>query len=288
MFRNFSKIFYYLVKIVDKLIFFLTRRSIISNFKDFINNDSYKSINIEKKEIKFFIPNTVTEWRVDTLLSKEPETIKWIDEFDGEKKVFWDIGANIGIYSIYATVKHQNIEVVSFEPSFSNLRTLSRNISINNLEDRITIFQLPLSNTDNKFQNMEESEFIEGWSMNSFGTSFNFEGKDFKSKNKYKIYGCSINKILKDGILKKPNFLKIDVDGIEHLILEGAHDYLADTELQSILVEINENFKDQFEGVLSILKKSNFKFIEKKQGKELALSKKFNKTFNYFFKKVKL
>ena len=286
MFRNFSKIFYYLVKIIDKLIFFLSRRSIISNFKDFINNDSYKSINIEKKEIKFFIPNTVTEWRVDTLLSKEPETIKWIDEFGGEKKIFWDIGANIGIYSIYAVVKHQNIDVVSFEPSFSNLRTLSRNISINNLEDRITIFQLPLSNTDNKFQMMEESEFIEGWSMNSFGTSLNFEGKDFKSKNKYKIYGSSINKILKDGILKKPNFLKIDVDGIEHLILEGAHDYLADKELTNILVEINENFKNQFEGVLSILKKSNFKFIEKKQGKELARSKEFNKTFNYFFKKV--
>ena len=286
MFRNFSKIIYYLVKIIDKLIFFLSRKSIISNFKDFINNDSYKSINIEKKEIKFFIPNTVTEWRVDTLLSKEPETIKWIDEFDGEKKIFWDIGANVGIYSIYAVIKHQNIEVVSFEPSFSNLRTLSRNISINNLEDQITIFPLPLSNTDNKFQMMEESEFIEGWSMNSFGTGLNFEGKDFKSKNKYKIYGCSINKILNDRILKKPNFLKIDVDGIEHLILEGAHDYLADKELKSILVEINENFKDQFEGVLNILKKSNFKFIEKKQGKELAGSKEFNKTFNYFFKKV--
>ena len=286
MFRNFSKIIYYLVKIIDKLIFFLSRKSIISNFKDFINNDSYKSINIEKKEIKFFIPNTVTEWRVDTLLSKEPETIKWIDEFDGEKKIFWDIGANVGIYSIYAVVKHQNIEVVSFEPSFSNLRTLSRNISINNLEDQITIFPLPLSNTDNKFQMMEESEFIEGWSMNSFGTGLNFEGKDFKSKNKYKIYGCSINKILNDRILKKPNFLKIDVDGIEHLILEGAQDYLADKELKSILVEINENFKDQFEGVLNILKKSNFKFIEKKQGKELARSKEFNKTFNYFFKKV--
>ena len=286
MFRNFSKIFYYLVKIIDKLIFFLRRKSIISNFKDFINNDSYKSINIEKKEIKFFIPNTVTEWRVDTLLSKEPETIKWIDEFDGEKKIFWDIGANVGIYSIYAAVKHQNIEVVSFEPSFSNLRTLSRNISINNLEDQITIFPLPLSNSDNKFQMMEESEFIEGWSMNSFGTGLDFEGKDFKSKNKYKIYGCSINKILNDRILKKPNFLKIDVDGIEHLILEGAHDYLADKELKSILVEINENFKDQFEGVLNILKKSNFKFIEKKQGKELARSKEFNKTFNYFFKKV--
>ena len=56
---------------------------------------------------------------------------------------------------------------------------------------------------------MEESEFIEGWSMNSFGTGLDFEGKDFKSKNKYKIYGCSINKILNDRILKNQIFLRL-------------------------------------------------------------------------------
>ena len=40
---------------------------------------------------------------------------------------------NIGLYSIYAALRHKNIEVISFEPSTNNLRILSRNISINNL-----------------------------------------------------------------------------------------------------------------------------------------------------------
>ena len=53
--------------------------------------------------------------------------------------IFWDIGANIGIYSIYAALKHQHIQVVSFEPSTSNLRILSRNISINNLDEKILL-----------------------------------------------------------------------------------------------------------------------------------------------------
>ena len=50
----------------------------------------------------------------------------------------------MGFYSIYAAKIHKNIDVVSFEPSSSNLRILSRNISINNLEDKIGINTLPL------------------------------------------------------------------------------------------------------------------------------------------------
>ena len=45
---------------------------------------------------------------------------------------------------------------------------------------------------------MEESEFIEGWSMNSFGTGLDFEEKDFKSKNKYKVMDVVLIKILND------------------------------------------------------------------------------------------
>ena len=52
----------------------------------------------------------------------------------------------------------KNIEVISFEPSTSNLRILSRNISINNLENKIKIFQLPLGFYKNKFLDfMKES-----------------------------------------------------------------------------------------------------------------------------------
>ena len=64
------------------------------------------------------------------------------------KNNFWDIGANLFLPSIYAAKIHKNIDVVSFEPSSSNLRILSRNISINNLEDKIEINTLPLGTKD--------------------------------------------------------------------------------------------------------------------------------------------
>ena len=124
-------------------------------------------------------------FRADTLFSKEPETLEWIDNFiEKENLIFWDIGANIGLYSIYNALKNNNSRTISFEPSTSNLRVLSRNISINNLEKNIQIVPIPLTNKENKFLMMKEGQFTEGGALNSFGESWNFEGKTFKSEMK--------------------------------------------------------------------------------------------------------
>ena len=143
MVRTFSYIIYKILRFLNILFFKITNRSFLIWFTEFIEKDSYKNLNILGKNIRFFAPNYITNRLVDEFFTKEPETIEWIDSFkeDEDKIIFWDIGANIGIYSIYAALKYQNIEVISFEPSTSNLRILSRNISINKLEDKIKINQ---------------------------------------------------------------------------------------------------------------------------------------------------
>ena len=117
--------------------------------------------------------------RVQTLYTKEPETLKWMDNFkvDSEKSIFWDIGSNIGLYSIYATCIHENLNVVSFEPSTSNTRILSRNISINKLSDKIRIFQLPLCDKADVISNFNETQFTEGWSHSTFDNEIDYRGK---------------------------------------------------------------------------------------------------------------
>ena len=108
-------------------------------------------------------PNKLIEWRVNSLYTKEIETLEWIESFGGTKNIiFWDIGANIGLYSLYNAAINENSITISFEPSTSNLRVLSRNIAINKLEDRIKIFSQPLGNQANTFAKMRESDFIEG------------------------------------------------------------------------------------------------------------------------------
>ncbi len=283
-----AKIIYKIIWGFDYIFKKITKRSFLIWFKDFIEETSYKTIKINGKDITFFTPNYISSWLISEFYSKEPETIEWIDNFDAnEKCIFWDIGSNIGIFSIYAALKHKNAQVISFEPSTSNLRILTRNISINNLENKIKVNQFPLSNVENKHLIFYESKFMEGLGVHSFGEPKNFEGLKFNPENKYSIFGTNINYLIKNEILEIPNYIKIDVDGIEHLILEGAQNYLKDQKIKSVAIELNENYKQQFEKVLKIMDINNFKISGKKRAENLDAykDKKLEKVYNYFFEK---
>ena len=126
---------------------------------------------------------------------------------------------------------------------------------------------------------MNESQFVEGGALNSFGETFDFSGKNFQPKMNYKILGTTINYLLETNILDVPNYIKIDVDGIEHLILDGANKYLSNKKIKSLSIEINENFSKQYNNVLHIMNKNGFEVIQKKHNPELS----HKTTFNYLF-----
>ena len=285
MMKKLSFIFFTLLSFLDKIIIFLTKKSFLIRLNDFIQERSYKSIKVLNRKIKFFTPNQIVDWRVDTFFSKEPETLEWIDNFEKDKKlIFWDIGANIGLYSIYNSIKNDNSLTFAFEPSSSNLRTLTRNVYINNLQKKIMIIPIPLTNKENIFQEMREGKFIEGGALNTFGEKYNFEGKEFEPKMKYFLLGTTINFLLNNSILEIPDYVKIDVDGIEHLIIEGGNKFLDNKKIKSFSIEINENFKEQAEKVIKLMKINNFDILHKKQNNEMSnIKSKFNNTFNYIF-----
>ena len=121
MIKKISYIFFSILVFLDKIFSLLFKRSILVWFYDFIQERSYKSIEILNKEIKFFVPNQLLNYRVNTYFTKEPETLEWINSF--EKKddlIFWDIGANIGLYSIYNSLKNPKSTSIAFEASSSN------------------------------------------------------------------------------------------------------------------------------------------------------------------------
>lgn len=289
MVKKLSYLIYKILKIFDVFFEKITRRSFLIWFSEFIEKDSYKKIKILEKDIKFFTPNYITNFLIDEFYTKEPETLEWINSFkkNENKIIYWDIGANIGLYSIYAALKHEDIEVVSFEPSTSNLRVLSRNISINKLEEKIKINQFPLSNVENKYLTFKEDKFMEGVALHSWGENYNFEGKPFNTKNNYKIYGTTINYLLDNNILEIPNYIKIDVDGIEHLILQGGSKYLKKPKIKSLSIELNENFTQQLESVLKIMKENNFNLKQKKRAESFGYYKdaKLMKIYNYVFER---
>lgn len=260
MTKKFTLLIYKLVFFFLKVLDFIFKKEFSYHFKDFVNINSYDEIIIKNKSYMFFSPNTFTKWRLNTFYTKEPETLKWIDKFD-KNSIFFDIGANIGLYSIYAAQKFSVKQIYAFEPSFINTRVLSRNISINKFSKKIKICQLALSNHKIKFEKMNENAFLEGGSFNSFGSKKNsFKSINF-SGNQYYILGGSLDYLIKNKILPYPNYIKIDVDGIEHLILNGANKVLSSNNLKGILIELyKENFA-QYNMSLKILKRHKFKLL---------------------------
>ncbi len=289
MVKKLSYIIFSILIFLDKIFKTLTKRSFLIWFNDFIQERSYKSIKILDQNVKFFCPNHLLKWRVDTYFTKEPETLEWINSFEKkEDLIFWDIGSNIGLYSIYNALKNPKSTTIAFEPSSSNLRVLTRNISINNLEKNIKVVSIPLTNKENTFQEMKEGQFIEGGALNSFGEKFDFEGKEFKPIMKYNLFGTTMNYFIENSILDVPDYIKIDVDGIEHLILDGGDKFLNNEKIKSLSIEINEDFKEQYKKVLNLMKKFDFKILHKKHNDDFSSKgKKFFKTYNYIFIKQK-
>lgn len=216
--------------------FDITERNVSKKFLNITHNSIFE----KKIFLKFFTPNSRCLGRVKTFSSKEPETLAWMDK-QTINGVFYDIGANIGLYSIYYA-KISGGKVYSFEPSIFNLEQLAKNINLNELQNNITIISNPL----------HDKESISKILLNKLdkGGSEAFFGEEIKAKLKtqnypikenfsYSLLGLSIDYLTDNGLVESPSCIKIDVDGTEEFILKGAKKTLLNEKLKSVLVEIN-------------------------------------------------
>ena len=272
MIKYFYKFFYISISkfLLTIDLFFrkiFNRNGFLPLVHDYIESKQYYSKIINNKKIVFFCPSSRTFIRVQQLYTKEPETLNWVNNFqlqNSNKIVFWDIGANIGLYSIYAALKFKDIKIIAFEPSTSNTRTLSRNISINNLEGKINIFPLALSEKENIISYFNETRFAEGGSMSNFISNTDHKGEILQEneiKNKYTLFGTSIDYLIINNILEVPNYIKIDVDGIEDLILKGARNLLNNTNLKELSIEMNPTNLEQYKFINKLMEENGFKQI---------------------------
>ncbi len=230
-----------------------------------------------------FTPNQLCEFRADTLYSKEPETINWINS-KGKNAILYDIGANIGLYSIYHSLINHS-KSYAFEPSVFNLIQLTKNININNCNNLVSVISNPLSDVTS-ISEFNYTSSIEGGALSSFGVDYNFEGKKISTELSLNKLGFTIDELVeKHYVDKKPNLIKIDVDGIEHLILEGCIRTLKDEQCRSVLVEINDSFEEQKSKSEKILKDSGFKLLKKEQSTYTENNKGFDKTYNQIWEK---
>jgi len=162
----------------------------------------------------------------------EPETLAWIDGFTAGDTL-WDVGANIGLYALYAALD-PTIRVLAFEPSAFNFGLLVEHIALNRMGDRVKPLCVALGNS------LELGELCmrhtdAGHGSNGLNQAANNFG-EFAP-----VFRQAIPAFPLDGFralfgIPPPTHLKIDVDGIELEIIRGAAGTLP--HVRSVLVEV--------------------------------------------------
>jgi len=116
------------------------------NLESSVVDVSHRTTRHDVVTLSFHIPNGLCEFRARTFSAKEPDTLARIDEY-GDGGVLYDIGANIGLYSVYFA-KSKRRPVYAFEPSVFNLPTPAKNINANGVQSMVRIIPKPLSASD--------------------------------------------------------------------------------------------------------------------------------------------
>ncbi len=176
------------------------------------------------------------EMRARTYETKEPETLDWIDSHLGSGGVLFDIGANIGVYSLYASKRAPLAIVYAFEPESQNFARLCQNIVLNGANN-IVPCNFPLADRevlDYFYVNRLEA----GESFHSFSTISDFTGTEGFALRQGSI-ATTVDMLVGRHRVPQPTLIKLDVDGLEDRILEGSKCALRSPSLRSLLVEWN-------------------------------------------------
>lgn len=200
--------------------------------------------------------NWITKYRARSFNDKEPEILEWLDENLRDGDVFFDVGANVGLYSIYAALRNKKAAVYAFEPEYSNLHQLKLNIINNNLFENVIPFGIALGDQAGlSYLHIQDL---------TAGAALATESNDTikKSFNKDVVWKEGIGTIYLDFLFEKfgiqPNLIKIDVDGNEYKILQGGIKIFQTTELRSVYIEMIESLPD-YEPIKNFLLENGFK-----------------------------
>ena len=187
--------------------------------------------------------NWITKFRARTFNDKEPEMLDWLDENLQDGDVFFDVGANVGIYSIYAALRKPKAVVYAFEPEYSNLHQLKQNILENSLMRNIYPYALALDDKTgiSKLQIQDTTPGAAKHTVSKHDLAKTHMGEDVVWREGVATITLDEFCILAD---IKPNILKIDVDGTETAILKGGQKTFSNPDLRAVYIEVG---KDQLE-----------------------------------------
>jgi FkbM family methyltransferase len=170
--------------------------------------------------------------RAARMLERERGTIEWLEAELCPGDVFYDVGANIGVFTVFAATRIGEGRVYAFEPHLVNAARLLVNVELNALQEAVRVLSCPLSDRPGvatfDYGGLEVGTSSSGLSDQPGGGTAELK------------LAATVDQLLADGALRPPHLVKIDVDGHELSVLRGMTELLGGNQRpRAIQVEVN-------------------------------------------------
>ncbi len=191
-----------------------------------------------------------------------------------------DIGANVGMYTIWAA-KTRGARVFAFEPEAQNYALLNRNVLANGLNDLVRAYCVALSDASG-FDALYLSDLGVGGSCHSYGAALDFNNQPRAAPFAQGSVAVTLDEMVERGAVPVPQHVKIDVDGLEHKVIAGARQTLANAAVRSVLIEINTNLDEHWE-LVDIMLGLGFDYSQEQVARAQRSEGTFKGVGNYVF-----
>lgn len=213
-----------------------------------------RKLDYAKADIYLLATNPYEEWRANSC-EKEPGTVKWLEENIRPDDTVYDLGANVGPYSLIAAYLLEGSKglVYAVEPSATNFAALFVNTVMNSKTHLVWPLQVALANCD-RLLHLSHSDMMTGAASHLISND--------PTDQSHPVPVWTLDTLRSFYKLRRPNLIKLDVDGAELDVLQGARRSLWDSELRSVLVEVNEELETRTR-IESLMKGCGFAVKEK-------------------------
>jgi FkbM family methyltransferase len=220
-----------------------------------------------KNEILLLVRSKAESKRLQSC-AKEPWTVEWIEAWVQPDDVLYDIGANIGAYSLVAA-KHTDgrARVIAVEPGYGSFSALCQNVVLNRCAESITPLPINLGPTTG-LGRFQYRDLRAGAADHGFSTD---KRNGSEALYEQPVLSYRLDDLIEQFGLPAPTHIKLDVDGAELDVLEGAADTLASPTLRSLLIEVNPR---QSAAVIDVLHRHGLKLqrkITERQGQPMSV-----------------
>jgi FkbM family methyltransferase len=187
----------------------------------------------------YLAPTTKLARNRSRACAKEPFTVEWIERSLQRGDVLYDIGANVGAYALIAGRQaNGGVRVYAFEPAYATYATLCDNVVLNQADEIVRPLQVFLApRTEVTTMNLRDRRA--GAAQHEDHDEQPGDTAYGAAQYRQPVLAYRLDDLIRDG-LPTPNHVKLDVDGAELSVLQGAPQALSNPALRSLMIEVAE------------------------------------------------